>query len=68
MVHPVMPYALAPVYVGCAWAWWLRVGMCQSYKGKNEPELILYRTRSNFATKLASTLVCDSNPATDPLA
>jgi len=30
MVHPVMPYALVPVYVGCAWAWWLRVGRDQT--------------------------------------
>ena len=40
MVHPIMPYALVPVYLACAWAWWLRVGMWQPYKGKNEHELI----------------------------
>ena len=68
MVHPMMPYALVPAYLACAWAWWLRVGKCQPYKGRNEPELIRRRTRSNFAPKLAFTLVCGSNLATNPLA
>ena len=67
MVHPIMPYALVPVYLACAWAWWLRVGKCQPYKGK-KPKLIWRRMRSNFATKLALTLVCGSNPATNSLA
>jgi len=30
MVHPMMPYALVPVYLACAWAWWLRVGRDQT--------------------------------------
>lgn len=66
MVHPMMPYALVPVYLACAWAWWLRVGMCQLHKGRNEPKLIWRRTRSNIATKLAFTFVRGSNLATNP--
>jgi len=27
MLHPTVPYILIPVYVACAWAWFLRVGM-----------------------------------------
>jgi len=27
MLHPVVPYLLVPVYLACAWAWFLRVGM-----------------------------------------
>lgn len=26
MLHPVVPYLLIPLYIACAWAWWLRVG------------------------------------------
>lgn len=28
MFHPLAPYALIPIYLACAWAWFLRVGMC----------------------------------------
>ena len=66
MVHPMMPYALVPVYLACAWAWWLRVGMCQPHKVRNKPKLIWRRTRSNIATKLAFTFVRGSNLATNP--
>ena len=66
MVHPIMPYALVPVYLACAWAWWLRVGMCQPHKGRSDTKLIWRRTRSDIATKLAFTLFRGSNLATNP--
>jgi len=30
LFHPLMPYALVPVYLACAWAWFLRIGEDQS--------------------------------------
>ncbi|KAG6866879.1 hypothetical protein C0991_008816 [Blastosporella zonata] len=30
MFHPVIPYALIPIYIACAWAWFLRVGREQT--------------------------------------
>lgn len=30
LAHPLVPYALAPVYLACAWAWYVRVGDDQS--------------------------------------
>lgn len=30
MLHPIMPYILVPGYLACAWAWFLRAGMCFS--------------------------------------
>ncbi|KAF9056698.1 glucosyltransferase [Panaeolus papilionaceus] len=30
MLHPLVPYALVPVYMACAWAWFLRVGQDQT--------------------------------------
>lgn len=30
MFHPLAPYALIPIYLACAWAWFLRVGREQT--------------------------------------
>ncbi|KAF8078328.1 glucosyltransferase [Lyophyllum atratum] len=30
MFHPLVPYILIPVYIACAWAWFLRVGREQT--------------------------------------
>ncbi|KAF9481684.1 glucosyltransferase [Pholiota conissans] len=30
MLHPAVPYALVPVYLACAWAWFLRIGEDQT--------------------------------------
>ncbi|KAF8168233.1 glucosyltransferase [Crassisporium funariophilum] len=30
LLHPAVPYALVPVYLACAWAWFLRVGLDQT--------------------------------------
>jgi len=30
-VHPLMPYALSPIYLACWWAWWIRAGSTQSF-------------------------------------
>jgi len=30
MLHPMVPYILIPVYMACAWAWFLRVGREQT--------------------------------------
>ncbi|KDQ54880.1 glycosyltransferase family 59 protein [Jaapia argillacea MUCL 33604] len=30
LVHPAVPYLLVPIYVACAWAWFLRVGQDQT--------------------------------------
>jgi len=30
MLHPVVPYLLVPIYLACAWAWYLRVAVDQT--------------------------------------
>ena len=29
--HPLVPYLLVPVYLACAWAWYLRAGASLAY-------------------------------------
>ncbi|KAL5495666.1 ALG10 [Sanghuangporus weigelae] len=29
--HPVVPYLFSPVYVACAWAWFIRIGASQTF-------------------------------------
>ena len=34
--HPLVPYLLSPVYLACAWAWFVRAGTCISLSDKTD--------------------------------
>lgn len=65
MFHPLMPYLLVPIYLACAWAWFLRIGTYPHLTRTCANMLIwVYRRGPNAAADATITCMCSADAAT----
>lgn len=69
MLHPLVPYLLVPVYLACAWAWFLRIGVYLLHETNVHVQLIrVYRRGSDADADVAASSICGANVAASAFA
>jgi hypothetical protein len=69
MLHPLVPYLLVPIYLACAWAWFLRIGAYLLHETNVDVQLIrVYRRGSDTAADTAAASACGANVASSAAA
>lgn len=68
MLHPAIPHLLVPVYLACAWAWFLRVGECATLTSPSIDPLTTrpFRKAADYFTDIVTPDLRLAHPPAHP--